>query len=464
MNVSLRLTGQQHAELMDHLFPGDGKEAVALVLCGRRNAGSKQILTAYQIHTIAHDDCRERAAERVSWETRLIDPMLEEALSEGLGFLKVHSHPGGYSEFSEFDDASDSALFPTFYRLFEDGLPHASAVMLPHGEMFGRHVREDGSFQPLERISVAGDDIWIWDRSENLRPLPEFADRNARAFGEETTRKFGSLTIGVVGLSGLGGPLIEQLGRLGPRKLVFVDPETVDETNRNRIPGTRKADVGRLKTEVQERVIAEIGMETQVVSFSCDLAKREVVLALAKCDIVFGCMDEAGGRHLLNRLCSTYSIPYFDLGVRLVADGKGDISHVCGTVHYLQPDRSSLLSRGLYTLDDVRADALRRANPSEYETLRAEKYISGVAEARPAVGCVNTFFASLGVLELVARLHPYRLEPNSKFAAYEAMLHVPCLNPRPEGERCPVVTREAGRGDMEPLLDMPVFSQIREAA
>jgi len=31
----LRLTGSQHAQLKNHLFPGDENEAVALALCGR---------------------------------------------------------------------------------------------------------------------------------------------------------------------------------------------------------------------------------------------------------------------------------------------------------------------------------------------------------------------------------------------------------------------------------------------
>lgn len=35
MKYKLRMTGQQYAGLQEHLFPGDGKEAVALALCGR---------------------------------------------------------------------------------------------------------------------------------------------------------------------------------------------------------------------------------------------------------------------------------------------------------------------------------------------------------------------------------------------------------------------------------------------
>lgn len=327
MTTSLRLTGLQHAELKEHLFPGDEKEAVAIVLCGRRDAGERQMLTAYQVHLIPHDQ-RTRRKEHVHWETRLLDPLLEVVAREHLAVVKIHSHPSGYREFSDYDDKSDRGLFPTFYALADSDLPHASVIMLPDGEMFGRHVLEDGSFLSLERILVAGDDLLIWDAEPDTTPIPEHAVRHTQAFGEGTTRQLRALTIGVVGLSGLGGPLVEQLGRYGPKKLVLADPEAVDDSNRNRIPGTRPSDVGELKTKVQQRVIWEMGLGTEVVPYPVDLSDRELVLALADCDVVFGCMDEAGGRYLLNRLCSAYLVPYIDLGVRLVADDHGGVSHV----------------------------------------------------------------------------------------------------------------------------------------
>jgi hypothetical protein len=60
----------------------------------------------------------------------------------------------------------------------------------------------------------------------------------------------------------------------------------------------------------------------------------------------FGRTDTVGGRYLLKALSSYYTIPYFDIGVRLDAvqdgAGKGRIREICGTVNYLPPGRSSL--------------------------------------------------------------------------------------------------------------------------
>ena len=44
----------------------------------------------------------------------------------------------------------------------EADVSHGSAVMLPDGQMFGRVLRAGASFEPIECISVAGDDLHFW--------------------------------------------------------------------------------------------------------------------------------------------------------------------------------------------------------------------------------------------------------------------------------------------------------------
>ena len=75
-SVVFRLTGRQHDTLRRHIYPGDGYEAVALVLCGRRLGspadglwGSRHILTAHEVVPVPHDACHERTPKRVSWPT-----------------------------------------------------------------------------------------------------------------------------------------------------------------------------------------------------------------------------------------------------------------------------------------------------------------------------------------------------------------------------------------------------------
>ena len=98
-----------------------------------------------------------------------------------------------------------------------------------------------------------------------------------------------------------------------------------------------------------------MGLGTSVRTLASTLFDSAVVRELASCDVLFGCMDTVDGRHLLNKLAAFYLIPYFDLGVKIEADGLGGVNQVCGSVHYLQPGGSSLLSRHVYSLEQVRA-------------------------------------------------------------------------------------------------------------
>lgn len=470
MKVSLRMTGKQHEDLRAHLFPGDGCEAVAVALCGRRAGARRHVLTVREVVLVPYDQCTVRTPVRVTWSTELLLPLLDAAARRGLALVKIHSHPGELSEFSETDDDSDRDLFASVYGWMNDEQPHASLVMLPDGRLFGRSVSPTSEFELLASVSVAGDDLRIWHGDDHGSDIPKFARRHAQAFGAGTTAQLRRLSVAVIGCSGTGSPVIEQLARLGVGRLVIIDPDRVEEKNLNRILNATLDDArrGRFKTDVLARAIRLMNLGTEVVPLARNLFDPEVVKAVAECDIVFGCMDSVDGRHLLNRLAAFYSLPYFDVGVRLIADGEGGVEQICGTVNYLQPDGSSLYSRGMYTMERVRAAGLKRTNPDAYREQLESKYITGVQEDRPAVISVNMYFASLAVNELLARLRPYRDDSNGEFASYGFSLTQAHIYKNADGEPCRLLARHVGRGDMIPLLDMPELSEttlnIAEAA
>jgi hypothetical protein len=90
----LRFTGEQVERLYAHLFPGDQKEAVALVLCGRHVEPGAQILCAHKLLPVPYDRCFERDPLRVSWPAEFGRPLYEEAIRKHMAILKIHSHPG----------------------------------------------------------------------------------------------------------------------------------------------------------------------------------------------------------------------------------------------------------------------------------------------------------------------------------------------------------------------------------
>jgi hypothetical protein len=175
-------------------------------------------------------------------------------------------------------------------------------------------------------------------------------------------------------------------------------------------------------------------------------------------------MDSVDGRHLLNKLATFYALPYFDLGVKLEADGRGGVDQVCGTVHYLQPGGSSLLSRKVYTMEQVRTAGLYRTDRAAYKAQLAQGYLRGVVEDRPAVIQLNMFIASLAVNELLARLHPYRIDPNGDYAIHRVSLSHGIYEHLEDGDPCLALAKHVGRGDITPLLDWAELSERKAAA
>lgn len=319
---------------------------------------------------------------------------------------------------------------------------------------------------PVDLVTILGDDLRLFSRHGSQRAAPPFMRRNAQAFGAATTEMLAKLRIAVIGVSGTGQPLAEQLMRLGVGELVLVDPDAVENVNLNRLPHATLGDAedSLPKVDATARAIHRAGIGTRVVTMPRNLKDPEVVRAVSACDIVFGCMDGAEGRHLLNRLATFYILPYIDVGVRLEADGSGGIRQICGSVHWLQPGGSSLLSRGVISLEDVRAEGLLRRAPAEYASLRKEKYIKGVNEERPAVISVNTLFSSLAACELLARLHPYRDDENAEHARLTISLTQVRFESAADGAPCAVLARHVGRGNVTPLLEDPELSEETQCA
>jgi hypothetical protein len=462
MTVKIRMNDDQYDQLKSHLLHSDGKEAVAIVLCGRRRGDNAHCLLVREVHPIPYGDCDIRESELLCWKTSLLENLLPKAMQDNMAIVKIHSHPSGYAEFSVTDDASDRDLFSSVYGWMDDDSPHASMVMLPDGKMFGRYIDPDGNFYPLDLISVIGDDIHYWFPEQEEERLPEFTMRNTQAFGMGTTQLLNRLSVAVVGCSGTGSPVIEQLARLGVQKLVLVDPDPIEEKNLNRIINSTMDDVFQKKKKVNllESAIQQMGLGTKVEVISENICTVRAVKAVAECDIIFGCMDGSEGRHLLNRLATYYQIPYFDVGVKLEADGKGNISQICGSVNYLQPGKSSLLSRNIITLEGIEAEGMMRTNPELYEKQHKEKYIKGVNVDSPAVISINMHYASMVVMEFLARIHRFRDDANNGFAQYGSSLtqsRIFCF-PETEFEQCMALTKHVGKGDRSPLLDMPSLS------
>ena len=462
-NLIFCMTSDLHREMYQHLFQGDRKESVALGLCGISNAVNRKKITLHKIVAIPNESCKRRTESQVTWSTDILQELLIEASKKKLSIVKIHSHPTGYERFSGLDDLSDDSLYKTKNAWLDKGALCVSLIMLPDSSIFGRVIRGEKKYQAIDSIQVVGDDIRFFSQYK-LRPPLTAADRkNSQTLGNGTITQLRNLQVGVIGCSGTGSIVIEQLMRLGIGKLILVDPDRLESKNLNRILNSTRDDAakGHLKVEVLARFIKSVDPEIEVATYSNNVYESELALReLSVCDILFGCVDTVDGRHLINLLSTYYCIPFFDLGVKITADGLGGIEKICGTVHYVRPGASSLLTRGVYTIDDLNSAALYRANPEEYDSLVQEKYIKNVNVERPAVISVNMAVASTAINEFLCRIHQIRPEAMSNYAVTRICISDGYVQYESEGEQVQDVNlqRCVSLGDRVPFLNLPELS------
>jgi len=459
-----RMTGKQYSLIREYLKYGNNSEGAVIGFCGIGRYCDEtmdSIVTSLQNGFDFLEDI-----ENISDNGEKLHILAKKQKKNSIPIIiqKARITEKGNSSYSE---QVANKLLDILSGCKQEEIRGVIAVINEEGRIQAQVIFMDGKSFQVNSVAVAGSNFNMWyaDGYGDIedQQISELELRTAQTFGRKTSLMLSKLSVGVVGVSGTGSPLVEMLYRLGIGELVLVDSDIIEIKNVGRIYNStmQDAEEKRYKVDVIRDAVTRSRLNTSVTALPYDLFDPKAVRRISQCDVVFGCMDSVDGRDLLNRICAFYSIPYWDLGVKLNADGNGGVDQVCCTVHYLQPDGSSLLGRGVYTLERLKAEALKRASPQEYQKQIREKYIIGVNEERPAVISVNTMTASMAVNDFLARLHPYRDDDNSEYESVMLSLTQMRLISNPESEPCKILSKYVGRADMKPLLDMPSLSEGR---
>jgi ThiF family/Prokaryotic homologs of the JAB domain len=459
--VTLSLPQKIHSQLAEHLFPGDGLEAAAVLVC-TAVPGPRQRFLARDLVLVPHEKCERRAPDLLVWPGECIEQAIDLAEREQLSLFLVHSHPGGYPDFSAVDDQSDRDVLPCVFAAV--GRQHGTAVMLPNGFIFARVYGQEGAHSPVDLISVAGDDLqffWSDDRQRRAsRPI---------AFTGDMSSELSGLTACVVGASGTGSIVFEQVSRLGFGRVVPIDFDHVEDKNLNRILNTTKEDAREKRLKVD--VLAARANLTRDAAFvdpvAANLLSRRAVLAASQADVLFVCVDTHRGRSIADRIAQAFLMPLFDVGVaiptRETPSGRV-IDEATGRIDYVQPGGSTLGDRGVYTPATLQAEALAESDPEAFAAQVKAGYIEGMPEQAPAVISLNMRAASACVMEFIARGYPFRHEPNGRYARTRFMLAECFEEFTAESEFTTRPNPDLGRGSREPLLGLPALgTDEREA-
>jgi molybdopterin/thiamine biosynthesis adenylyltransferase len=318
-------------------------------------------------------------------------------------FWFVHSHPKDGCWFSAQDDSEEPRLFRTAAVRIENPSLHGSMVFPLGGHPVARVWSAGKIIAPMQRIRTIGQRFRFVESTKDGRPLPDFVDRQVRAFGEDIQRTLQRLHIAVVGAGGTGSAVCEQLIRLGVGELSVYDPQDLEKSNVNRVYGSSLRSNGIAKVELIRRLAEFIDVDTVVHTYRASIYDKNVALTLRDADMIFGCTDEDFGRAILNQVALRYCIPLIDMGV-LIDSTNQAIRTVCGRITTIYPGTACLLCRKRVTAERIRNDTVSYFNPSEAAGLRREGYAPELVENNPAVIPFTSNMGSTAVTELLQRL------------------------------------------------------------
>jgi hypothetical protein len=453
---TLALTERQHQELHKHLFPGDGFEAAVLLLCSEAPLPRKRLIVRKMV-LVPHAACERREHDYLTWPGSSLIDAIAIAEQEDLSLMLVHSHPGGLFAFSAQDDRSDQVTIASLLHGY--GTRHGSAIMTPNGAMLARLYEADMAPQMLDAVSVVGNDLrWWWrDGTHHRRPL---------AFTSAARGELSRLVACVIGVSGTGSVVAEQLARMGFGLVLLIDHDRVEEKNLNRILNSTLSDAAteQLKVHVVAKAITAYRGEGVAVPLPTSIATREGVLIASQADVIFSCVDSLDARQIADEIATTFMLPLFDVGVTIPTRRSGGeiaIADVCGRVDYVQPGGATLRDRGVYSAETLRAEYLHRVAPETHAAEVKDGYLKGISEQAPSVIALNMRAASACVMEFIARAFPFRHSANEGFARTQFSLAGGEEMYTSESDFDTGGSSRVGRGSSEPLLGMPALRKSK---
>ncbi len=135
-------------------------------------------------------------------------------------------------------------------------------------------------------------------------------ERSALLYGQEALRALQDACVLVVGCGGVGSFAVEALARSGVGKLVLIDKDRVETSNRNRQLCALISTVGQAKTEILKMRIADINPQAEVVAYEgfYDASLNDWI-ERQKPDYILDCIDSIGPKKDLISFSLSHDIP-----------------------------------------------------------------------------------------------------------------------------------------------------------
>jgi molybdopterin/thiamine biosynthesis adenylyltransferase len=107
----------------------------------------------------------------------------------------------------------------------------------------------------------------------------------------------------IAGCGGLGGYVIENLGRVGVGHLRLVDGDCFEESNLNRQLLSSHMNLGRPKVLAAKQRMQAVNPNVEVEGFQTRINAENALELMKGCDLVVDCLDNISSRKVLQAAC-----------------------------------------------------------------------------------------------------------------------------------------------------------------
>lgn len=177
-------------------------------------------------------------------------------------------------------------------------------------------------------------------------------NRNMNTLSPEENERLRSFKVCVVGCGGLGGYVIELLGRLGVGTITAVDGDMFDETNLNRQLLSSEELIGKSKAFAAEARMKKVNSDVTVHPVQIFVTEENCTDIIRGHDIVVDALDNMTARRLLEQHCEKQNIPLI----------HGAIAGWYGQVSAIMPGDRTL--QKIYPPDENKGAETELGNPS----------------------------------------------------------------------------------------------------